>query len=142
MKEIIMISLIPAVKDLKINEGKLQKKALSFDANNVSARLAKALAKLPVSDDGANLYITYGVGKGEGYVLKIAEDSVTINAGTEAGAFYAIQTLRQIFENEEIPCLEIHDKPDFEYRGFYHDVTRGKVATVETLKGLIDTMAY
>ena len=29
-----------------------------------------------------------------------------------------------------------------EYRGFYHDTTRGKVPKVETLKMLIDQMAY
>ncbi len=137
-----MISLIPAVKRIDIKEGQLVKKAVSFDENKYSARLTKALAKLPTAPDGAELSVTYGIGNGEGYCLKIAEDSVTINAGTERGAFYAIQTLRQIFENEEIPCLEIHDKPDFKYRGFYHDVTRGKVANVETIKGLIDTMAY
>lgn len=137
-----MISLIPAVKSIDIKEGRLIKNAVTFDETKYSARLTKALAKLPTSADGAKLSVSYGIGKGEGYCLKISEDSVTINAGTEAGAFYAIQTLRQIFENDEIPCLEIHDKPDFEYRGFYHDVTRGKVATVETLKGLIDTMAY
>jgi len=38
--------------------------------------------------------------------------------------------------------LHIEDKPDFEYRGFYHDVTRGKIPTVETIKQLIDQMAY
>ncbi|MBQ3593649.1 MAG: family 20 glycosylhydrolase, partial [Clostridia bacterium] len=36
----------------------------------------------------------------------------------------------------------IEDEPDFEYRGLYHDITRGKVAKVETLKKLIDDMAY
>lgn len=56
--------------------------------------------------------------------------------------FYAIQTLKQIFEQNEIPCCYIEDKPDFKYRGFYHDVTRGKVPTVATLKKLIDDMAY
>ena len=38
--------------------------------------------------------------------------------------------------------MYIEDKPDFEYRGLYHDMTRGKVATVKTLKKLIDDMAY
>ncbi len=137
-----MISLIPAVKSIDVKEGRLIKKAVTFDGNKYSARLTKALENLPTAADGAKLSVSYGVGKGEGYVLKIEEDSVTINAGTERGAFYAIQTLRQIFENEEIPCLEIHDKPDFEYRGFYHDVTRGKVASVKTIKELIDMMAY
>ena len=43
---------------------------------------------------------------------------------------------------EQVPCLHIKDKPDFKYRGFYQDVTRGKIPTVDTIKKLIDTMAY
>ena len=36
----------------------------------------------------------------------------------------------------------IEDEPDFKYRGFYHDITRGKIPKVETIKRLIDNMAY
>ena len=56
--------------------------------------------------------------------------------------FYGIQTLKQMFENDTVPCLHIEDKPDMSLRGFYHDVTRGKVPTVDTLKKMIDNMAY
>ena len=34
------------------------------------------------------------------------------------------------------------DKPDFEYRGAYLDITRGKVPKLETLKAFIDKIAY
>ena len=68
--------------------------------------------------------------------------AVKIQAESPAGAFYAIQTLRQILKEETVPCLHIKDRPDFKYRGFYQDVTRGKIPTVATLKKLIDDMAY
>lgn len=137
-----MITLIPAVKELTVNPGTLTKKVLSFDTSSCSERLVKALSKLPVAANGTPLTITYDTTDGEGYLLTITPDTITVSAESEQAAFYAIQTLRQIFEQESVPCLTIQDKPDFKYRGFYHDMTRGKVATVDTLKKLIDTMAY
>ncbi|MBO7740894.1 MAG: beta-N-acetylhexosaminidase [Clostridia bacterium] len=137
-----MITLIPAVKELTVNPGTLTKKVISFDTSSCSERLVKALGKLPIAADGTPLAITYDNTDGEGYSLVITPDTITISAESEQAAFYAIQTLRQIFEQESVPCLTIQDKPDFKYRGFYHDMTRGKVATVDTLKKLIDTMAY
>ena len=137
-----MVTLIPAVKDLKLENGFLQNRAISFDSSNYSARLCKALEKLPVSNKGAQLSMDIASGEGEGYTLDITADSIHITAECEAAAFYAIQTLRQIFKEEKIPCLSIKDRPDFKYRGFYQDISRGKIATVETLKKLIDMMAY
>jgi hypothetical protein len=80
----------------------------------------------------------------EPYTLSITPDAVIINGAGEAGAFYGIQTLRQIIRTNglKIPCCEIDDSPDFPNRGFYHDVTRGKVPTLATIKSLIDTLAF
>ncbi len=138
-----MLNLIPKVKVLEEKESFLAKDTLCFDATLVTdKRLATAMEKLPLSVDGARVSIGLMGDDGEGYDLWIDEDEVRIQAEGPAGAFYAIQTLRQIFEADKIPCLHIKDRPDFGYRGFYHDVTRGKVPTVETIKGLIDYMAY
>ena len=38
--------------------------------------------------------------------------------------------------------MAIRDWPDFPVRGFYHDVTRGKVPTLQTLMALADKMAF
>ena len=53
-------------------------------------------------------------------------------------------TFSQLIANcpGEVPCLEIEDWPDFKVRGFYYDITRGKVPTLETLKNLVDTLAF
>jgi N-acetyl-beta-hexosaminidase len=58
--------------------------------------------------------------------------------------FRGITTLEQLIKNcpQKIPYLEIVDEPDFPVRGFYHDVTRGRVPTVDTLKRLVDTLAF
>lgn len=77
------------------------------------------------------------------YRLTIAPGGITLQAGTEEGLFYAGQTLAQIRRQcgSRLPCLEITDWPDFPVRGFYHDVSRGKVPTLETLLALAETCA-
>ena len=139
-----MLNLIPNVKTLNYKEGFLSKKSIYYNNLNCDQRVLKVLEKLPFSEDGAKLNINIVI-RGqdrEGYELTIDEKGIQINADCSEGAFYALQTLRQIFTHNQIPYLYIKDEPDFKYRGFYHDITRGKVPTVETVKSLIDQMAY
>lgn len=79
----------------------------------------------------------------EAYALRIDPEGITLRASGEAGLFYAEQTLRQIREQcgDSLPCLEILDWPAYPARGFYHDVTRGKVPTLKTLLTLAETCA-
>lgn len=80
----------------------------------------------------------------EAYRLDIAPGGITLTSASEAGLFYAEQTLRQILKQTDPsrpPCLRILDWPVFPVRGFYHDVTRGKVPTLETLLSLAETCA-
>ncbi len=74
----------------------------------------------------------------EGYYLDITASKVTIKTNDASGAFYAIQTLRQLLpprlekpltpkgENKKlsIPQLTITDFPKFQYRGMHLDVAR------------------
>lgn len=80
----------------------------------------------------------------EAYDLIIEETYIEIKATTSKGLFYGTQTLLQIIKNEglELSGVEIKDCPYFRNRGFYHDVTRGKVPTLETLKSLVDKLAH
>lgn len=80
----------------------------------------------------------------EAYQLIIAQDGVTLRAATTAGLAHAARTLAQIrliSHPRSLPCLEILDWPVFPVRGFYHDVTRGKVPTLKTLLDLAETCA-
>ncbi len=82
--------------------------------------------------------------KGEGYKLSARENGILITGDSLAGAFYGIQTLRQMLETcgEDIECCEIEDKPDMSYRGFYHDASRGRVPNLEGAFEMIDFLAY
>jgi hypothetical protein len=76
----------------------------------------------------------------EDYFLEIKEDSITIGASTPRGLLYGIRTFQQICRQSSlrIPCLSIEDRPDFENRGFYHDISRGKVPQLKTMKLLVE----
>lgn len=136
------VNLIPSVKTFEERSGFLRKKAITYQNQNLDTRLQSALAKLPYDEDGVCVEICITGQSGEDYELWIEENDIRIQAGGTAGAFYAVQTLRQIFEQDVVACAYIKDYPDFPYRGFYHDVTRGRVPTVDAIKKLIDRMSY
>ncbi len=89
-----------------------------------------------------DILLTLGEGVPQGYALSIAPDSVTLTGHDEAGVLHGVQTLRQIIRQSgwNWPCLTVEDAPAFPHRGFYHDQTRGRVATLDYLKSLADEM--
>ena len=63
----------------------------------------------------------------EGYTLQITPKRITIRAASEAGAFYALQTLLQMTEegkSRRLVCCTVDDRPRFPYRGLHFDVSR------------------
>lgn len=137
------MKLIPAVKKLEIKNGYLEKRSIYFDnCTDLDSRIINALSKLPFDSNGIPVEILHKGTNSEEYELWVEKERIRIMADGVAGVFYAVQTLRQIFKHDRIPCLYIKDGPDFPHRGFYHDVTRGKVPTLQSVKELIDLMAY
>ncbi|MBQ3055175.1 MAG: family 20 glycosylhydrolase [Oscillospiraceae bacterium] len=136
------MKLIPSPKKSEIKEGFLTSKTLNIAEAPTDERIQKALEWFSCDADGTRLELSIGACDDESYTIEIDEKTIRLNSNGPAGAFYAIQTLRQIFANEQVPCCSIEDAPDFRCRGFYHDITRGKVPKVETIKKLIDEMAY
>ena len=74
-------------------------------------------------DFGTETYSKLGVKETSGaYSLNITKDGISIVGFDEKGAFYGIQTLRQILESpisaqQNLPYVEIKDYPDLPYRG-------------------------
>ena len=134
------MKLIPFPKNVIIEKGFLDTKKINLKTIPINRSFNIALADFELSPNGIDLEISYE-NDGEGYTLEIGE-KIRINGDSEKGVFYAIQTLKQLFEEEKVPFVYIKDAPDFPHRGFYHDITRGKVPTLETLKKLVDKMAY
>lgn len=80
----------------------------------------------------------------EGYELEVVPKGIEIIAGSDAGAYYGLQTLRELIRihGKRIPCCHIYDRPTFSRRGVYLDCSRGKVPNVDTLKSLIEQLAH
>lgn len=81
--------------------------------------------------------------KTQGYTIDVNQGNVRVVGNSNVGLLYGIQTLQQLVQihGAILPALDIEDQPMLEVRGFYHDVSRGKVPRVSTLKWLIDYLA-
>ncbi|MBQ4617344.1 MAG: family 20 glycosylhydrolase [Clostridia bacterium] len=79
--------------------------------------------------------------RNEAYNMTVSSDGVTVQADGPRGAFYALQTWRQLATQGTVPCCAIADKPDLPFRGFYQDVSRGRIPTLDTLKVLVDRLS-
>ena len=89
----------------------------------------------------------------ESYKLTIDSSGIIITARTNAGVFYALQTLRQIMRMDampdakntirkwEVPALQMTDFPVFPYRGLHLDVCR-HFMPIDFVKKYIDLLAY
>lgn len=155
--------IIPTPRNIEIQEGDFildSNTEIIFDATfNISAEYLKGFIA-----EGSQIQLKEGEGKTtisfkedasikneEGYKLKVSNDKIIISASTDKGAFYAVQTLRQLlpasFENGTfkgnkvaIKCLTIEDEPQFVYRGMHLDVGR-HMFSVDFIKKYIDAMA-
>lgn len=106
--------------------------AKGYALNDAKHSFKKDLDKLQLSDAGAPLVIDYGEDAARKAEVKPLSGAYTLNVGTdgihivgydERGAFYGLQTLRQILawpevkERKQIPGLEINDYPTLPNRG-------------------------
>lgn len=78
------------------------------------------------------------------YIININKDRVILSAYDKISLLYAVQTFRQLLINNSavLPCLFIEDYPSVENRGYYLDVTRGRIPKLEELKKLADTLSF
>ncbi|MCL4124204.1 UNVERIFIED_CONTAM: hypothetical protein GTU68_004228 [Idotea baltica] len=129
------------------------------DNFKISAEFLKAFiyngSDIELKDDSGSNSISFlkdeNLINEEGYLLEISESKIEITAASDQGAFYAVQSLRQLlptaFENGTfqynsvaIKCLKIKDEPQFKYRGMHLDVGR-HMFSVDFIKKYIDALA-
>ena len=77
--------------------------------------------------------------EGQGYRIRVRPNMVTLTGGGPAGLRYGVETLAQL-ARKSIPACDIDDAPELDKRGLLIDVSRGKVPTLDTLKGIVDLM--
>ena len=120
-------SLVPAPVSLRLTGGQWRAKASAVTADV----FGKPLRDPSIPKEGYRISITEGGG-------------VSVACADDAGAFYALQTLRQVasfsWGRLAFPCCEIEDHPRFGWRGVHVDDSRhffGKAA----IKRIVDQMA-
>lgn len=91
------------------------------------------------NENDVNLCLKENKGiKDEAYSIDVTPKRVTIEAGSEKGFHYALQSLYQLSylsdENGKIACCEITDSPRFAYRSLMLDATRYFISKEEVLK--------
>ena len=76
------------------------------------------------------------------YRLEIAPEEIRIAGGSDEALLHGVCTLRQWIRRNGavLPCLEIEDWPDLRHRGFYQDISRGRVLTPDSLKKIVDLL--
>ena len=83
--------------------------------------------------------------KPEGYAIIPDGKGLALTAATDAGVFYALQTVKQLVTgtgaNAVLHTATIRDWPAMKYRGLDDDLSRGPVPTLEFQKKLIRTIA-
>ncbi|HVQ47381.1 MAG TPA: glycoside hydrolase family 20 zincin-like fold domain-containing protein, partial [Gemmatimonadales bacterium] len=152
--------LSPATRIMLSDPADADLRALA-DLLLVPLRAASGLP-LPVSsrpgDDRATDVISLRLTSGsvsshpESYQLVVTPERAALSAGTTAGLFWGLQTIRQLLPPEleagrpgpqpgwAIPALEIDDEPRFPYRAILLDVARWFYPP-EFIKKLIDLLA-
>ena len=160
------LNLVPLPNSIKLNEG-----YFSFNENTYIvcsnrfnreylAGILRTATKFPIplkSVTGGNNAIVFYNSKdfnipNEGYELRVLPNRIEIKSSSEAGEFYAIQTLLQLlpptiygyatgWEKWNIPAVEITDSPRFHYRGFMLDVSRTFFGT-DVIYKILDWLAY
>ncbi len=154
------VAIIPQPNDITIQDGYFMlnsKTGILFeDEFEVSARFLKTFVEsgssIELKSNDAIQFIKDNTVEGEeSYQLKVTPDHIFIRANSDQGAFYAVQSLRQLlpssFENGsndsdiiKIPCVSIKDQPQFGYRGMHLDVGR-HMFSVDFIKSYIDAIA-
>ena len=162
------LNIIPKPAEMTVKEGSFKinestrivvDKQLWSGAKNLVTILAKT-GMVPATRIGYTKFapnsIAFKLDKTvaeEGYTLTVTKQNVTVTASTPAGAFYAVQTIRQMLpvciegkdadkaaQNLSLKAVEIKDEPRFSYRGFMIDSCR-HFTEVRDLKKMIDLMA-
>jgi hexosaminidase len=133
----IHFRLLPQPQKIELftGEGFQCKDLLGIYLKNTDQRpvMDGQLARLPMAGSPAAGIVSLVINPGitlpsqEGYILEISDKRVMIEALTQAGLFYGIQTLEQLLEDSndeliEIPSCRITDFPEIAYRAIHLDL--------------------
>lgn len=143
--------LLPRPQRLRQGQGELAPRGFRLEAETLSAEYAEWLRAMGYAEGrGYKAVLRVRLVEelpevernvDEAYTLRVHSEGIEVVARTSRGAYYALQTLRQLGEpRRPLPLVEIVDWPSWYIRGVMHDVGRTFIP-LEELKRQIATMA-
>lgn len=138
------VSVIPQPQELVAGRGSVRTdftdSSLAAVARLPFGEMVKILGEAGVEVRADAPAADFG-GSAEGYALEVWRGGMSVSAASEAGVFYALQTLRQLLRADgSVPCVKVRDWPRFAYRGMHFDVSR-HFRDKEFIKKQLDAMA-
>jgi hexosaminidase len=138
--------IIPAPAKVKFEKGStllgnkdisfrsLPSRSLGLSAQNIIQQYGRGSGKVEMSYNAKY--------KESAYLLHITRAKVLIQAGSESGFYYALESLVQMLRQNKgrLPLVRIQDEPRFVWRGMHLDVSR-HFFSVEEIKRYLDLMA-
>lgn len=149
------IDIIPRPTDMAVRKGTFTPASIGAmtyalrapkTMKDADSLLDAAICPLGLKSTGwgnADIRINIGNDDAESYKMSITSTRIVIDAPGIAGAFYALQSLRQIVaqsDGKSLRCMTITDSPRFPYRGLHFDVSR-HFRPIDFLKKQADAMA-
>lgn len=145
------LNLIPVPKKIQFDNGFFDfPSRLTYSvSDSLKEVTGKYLAILPLisqeyTKSGGNIQFKYlSTLHEQGYTLDIKPGGITVEYSSRQGLYYSLISLKVLNVNYKgrIPCVHIEDSPDLAVRGLMLDISRDKVPTVETIKGIIQLLA-
>lgn len=134
-----MINLIPIPQKCVEGNGFL----MLGESITLKSDFELPLLDLEYSDDAVLVITKDTAVSSEAYCLSVSQNGIKIKASDKAGAYYALQSLRQLTKYEfgvrRVKCCEIEDSPRFKWRGLQLDTSR-HFWSVDDIKRYIDNM--
>lgn len=156
------LPLIPMPNSIQMEKGffvlsketVIQADEKSFEAQYLKAQIKEItgwdLPILPVTKANSKIALSFVVGSlvstdSKQYHLDISTKKASIQAESDAGFFYGIQTFLQLIPSNSktqirVPCLKIDDAPKYAWRGMHLDCAR-HFFPKEFVKKYIDYLA-
>lgn len=149
------VTLLPLPREVVWNKGVFDSRSVSLSGDfSVTGAVREWLEESGIESSGTASAVVEvalvdridkaAVNQDEAYRLIVAPKSIRVEAVSENGVFWAVQTLRQLDERQgpgvRIPCCVITDWPAFKIRGFMHDTGRSFISP-EELKHEIEILS-
>ena len=161
-QEMVDFNVVPLPRECVAQKGKPMPlsdfQAICYKGGEDMKRNAEFLADYIYQNTGKRLNVTTNtkgvvismavsekISAPEGYTIKVSNKGVDIQGGSNAGVFYAIQTLRKAIpiadaDKVQMNPILVTDAPRFSYRGMHLDVSR-HFFDVNFVKEYIDMLA-